>query len=163
MEQQTLTRYPLLFTFRDKVEGNEFLAVITVHGRALAIQEDDGWWIHGVQPGGLAAGGHTFLEAYGEFRRDFTAILFDIAEEAKDFWAFKAGVQAFFDETDEVDEWKAAVEAVRAGNVKADGIPLPGDGIRKCPADSPRYIEVENKHRFKPNDNQFDSQPAVAA
>lgn len=71
--------YPLLFTFRDKVSGNGFLANVVAHGRSLASQEKDGWWIYGVEPGDLAAGGTTFAKAQCEFRKAFTTILFDIA------------------------------------------------------------------------------------
>jgi hypothetical protein len=159
MTAQKETRYPLLFSFRDKVAGKGFLADITVHGRALAVEEDGCWWIRGVQPGGLADGGQTFLEAYAAFRDDFRAVLFDIAEEAKSFWAFKEEVDRFFAETDEEAEWHAAVQAVRDKVVRPEGLQVEGTGLRQEPAEKPRYIEVREVTRmqtFEPGQNQLD-------
>ena len=73
----TTKHYPILFTFIDKVSGNGFLAKVTVHGRALAADEGDGWWMYGVEPGDLAEGGASFAEAQAKFRMTFSAILFD--------------------------------------------------------------------------------------
>ncbi|MGH7264716.1 MAG: hypothetical protein ACREMB_07650 [Candidatus Rokuibacteriota bacterium] len=159
-----MRRY-LLFTFRDKVSGNDFLADVTAHGRALAVQDADEWWTYGVEPGGLAGGGTTILEAHGEFRKTFTAVLFQLAEEAKDFWAFKEAVQAFFKEIDpsEAEAWTAAVAEVRSGQVAAKDLPVTKDGIRELPADSARYVAVERKQHFRPADSQLDPQVAVAA
>lgn len=161
-----MTKYPLLVAFRDKVEGHGFLADVAAHGRALAIHEQngqEGWQIHGVQPGRLVGAGTTFLEAYVDFRKAFTGVLFDIADEAETFRIFTDRVRRFFDELDEVEEWQEAVRAVREGRVRSEGIPLPGDGIRKDKAESPRFVEVIRKHEFKPNDNELDPQPAIAA
>ena len=46
-----MTKYPLLFTFRDKIEGRDFVAEVVAHGRVLAVEEQEGWWLYGVQPG----------------------------------------------------------------------------------------------------------------
>src|SRR5262249_33114798 len=102
-----MSQYPLLFTFRQKVSGNGFLADVTAHGRALAEQDGDEWWLYGVQPGGIAGGGKTILEAHTEFRKTFTAVLFELAEEADSFWAFNDAVQRFFNEEDRqsATEW----------------------------------------------------------
>src|SRR5688572_12198622 len=92
---------PLLFTFRDNVSGNGFFARVATHGRALAVRESDGVWRYGVNPGGLAAGGKDESDAYLEFRREYTAILYDIATDAASFDDFRAEVQRFFVETAE--------------------------------------------------------------
>ncbi len=157
-----MNRYPLLFTFRDKVSGNGFLANVAVHGRGLAAEEGDGWWMYGVQPGDLAAGGTTFMEAQCEFRKTFTTILFDIAEEAKDFKTFRAEVSRFFKGINHPteEEWQAAVLEVRAGKITADAI---SEGLPTKPADSPRYVEVKLLHFFKPKDNILEPQMALAA
>ncbi len=43
--------YPVMFTVRDTVSGNGFLAGITLTGRALMTREADGkWWVYGVRP-----------------------------------------------------------------------------------------------------------------
>lgn len=157
-----MKHYPLLFTFRDKVSGKGFLASIAAHGRGLASQEEDGWWMYGVEPGDLAGGGTTFAEAQCEFRKAFTSILFDIAEDAKDFRTFRAEVNRFFrginHPTDE--EWQAAVLEVRAGKITADAI---CEGLPIKPAASPRSVEVKLLQVFKTKDNVLEPQMAIAA
>lgn len=150
--------YPLLFTFVDKVEGNGFLAGIKVHGRLLAVEEPGTWWMYGVNPGGLAACGETRVEAYTELRQALMQVLFDIATESKDFYAFRKAAKDFFDETNtpHLKEWEAAREQVRAGNITLDG-------IRTETAESPRRIEIDEKQTFAAKDNATDPHVAVAA
>ncbi len=161
-----MKHYPILFTFRDKVLGNGFLADVTVHGRALAAEEEDGWWMYGVQPGDIAAGGSTFAEAAAEFHKTYTAVLFDIAEDAKDHKVFKAEVDRFFKEINgpTEDEWATAVTEVRAGRITAEAV---SEGFPKQSADSPRFVDIRVLTAFKPKDNildpALDSQMAVAA
>jgi hypothetical protein len=157
-----MKHYPILFTFRDKVSGDGFLADVTVHGRALAAQEEDGWWMYGVEPGDLAAGGATFVEAGVEFRKTFTAILFDIAEEAKTSRSFKAEVNRFFRGVNRPteEEWQAALREVRAGRTVAEAIAY---GLPIQPAESPRFVEVRLLRSFKPQQNVQDPQMALAA
>ena len=52
-------RYPLMFTYRDVISGDGFLAGITLSGRALMIKENDEWWMYGVRPGAIAETGKT--------------------------------------------------------------------------------------------------------
>ena len=66
------------------------LAEVRVRGRVLAVTEQDGAWMYGVSPGDLAASGATIAEAHAAFRRAFTAVLFDIAEDASSFEDFAA-------------------------------------------------------------------------
>ncbi len=150
---------PLLFTFTDRVSGNGFLADIVAHGRALAVQEGEAeHWFYGVNPGGLAAVGTDESNAYLEFRKEYTLVLHEIAEDVKTFAEFKAEVDRFFSETNvpTEQEWKRAVEAVRAGRISAKGIP-------RLPAESPRFVEVTERIHFSVNDNTLDVRPAIAA
>lgn len=161
-----MTKYPMLFSFHDKVSGHGFLADVTAHGRALAVHEDDGsWWMYGIQPGAIAGGGNTLLEAYVDFRRTFTAVLFDSAAEAGTFWAFRDEVSRFFDETDpqSVSEWEAAVQDVRQGRITAKELAVSPTGMREERAESPRFIEIKCKQHFQPADNALDLPLAVAA
>ena len=154
-----MTQYPLLFTFLNKVEGNNYLAEIAVHGRALAEKEEGGWWIYGVHPGGLAASGPSLPEAYAEFRKAFLKVLFEEASEADNFYAFRAGARKFFDEISRptLAEWEAAREQVRAGKITIDG-------MRQETAESPRRIDIKEKQTFAAKDNAVDDpQAAVAA
>jgi len=150
--------YPLLFTFLDKVEGKEYLADVKVHGRLLAEQEDDVWWMYGVNPGGLAASGKTRAEAYMEFRTTLMKVLFDLATDAPDFYAFRADARRFFDEVDSetLDEWAVAREQVRKGEINLEG-------MRRETAETPRRIEISHKQTFHPEGNVIDPQVAVAA
>lgn len=157
-----MNQYPLLFTFQDKVSGEGFLAGVTVHGRGLAVEESDGWWMYGVQPGDLSAGGATFMEAQREFRKAFTAILFDIAEDAKDIKTFRAEVGRFFKGINRPteQEWQAAVLEVRAGKITAEAL---SKGLPMKPANSPRSVQVKLLRIFTPKDNVLEPQMAVAA
>ena len=158
----TTKHYPILFTFIDKVSGNGFLAKVTVHGRALAADEGDGWWMYGVEPGDLAEGGASFAEAQAKFRKTFRAILFDIAEGAKDLRSFRTEIGRFFRGINQPteEEWQAAVLEVRAGRITADSI---SDGLQMKPADSPRRVELRVLKSFMPKDNVLDPQMSVAA
>jgi|SRR5436305_3832803 len=120
-----MTRYPLLFGFRDLIAGNGFIAGVALNGRALLVDEEDGFWMYGVNPGALAAGGATAAEALAEFRKDYRLVLFDIATEAPSFEDFERGVSTFFNAVNEptAAEWEEAVAEVRSGRVDADWLP----------------------------------------
>jgi hypothetical protein len=137
-----MTKYPLLFQFKDKVHGRGFEAEVTIAGRVLAVEETDGWWMYGVAPGGLAESGSTAPEAHATFRKAFSEILLDIAASTTDFRAFEAEVGRFFSETNEPyqRDWDAAVEEVRAGRVTAEMKRLPAETERFC-----RVTKVEKK------------------
>lgn len=131
-----MTRYPLLFMFRDRLDVRGDLVEVTVRGRALAEQEPEGWWLYGVNPGDLAESGGTSTEAYAAFRKAFSEVLQDIAVSVKDLHAFKAEVHEFF--TPNVvrqAQWDSAVKDVKAGRVTAE--------LTRLPADSPRGVDVK--------------------
>ncbi len=158
-----MTHYPLLFTFRDKVSGNGFLADVLAHGQALALKEEpEGWWIESVTPGDFAAGGATFPEAHIEFRKAFTAVLFDIAEDAVNFEAFKTEVEEFFAGTNQPaqDEWKAAVTLVRSGKITAQDI---AESFPTRPAESPPAVEIRLLEVPKPHYNVLEPVMELAA
>lgn len=73
------------------------------------IEEQDGWWVYGVNPGGIAGGGETPEDACAEFRRMLHAALLDLAEESMDFEGFKSSVVEFVRQTNTVNEreWSA--------------------------------------------------------
>ena len=152
-----MKRYPLLFTFHDKVSGNGFLADVEARGKALMVDEGDGFWMYGVNPGGLAEGGESMPDAYWKFREDYRKVLYDIAHEAATFADFRREVEKVFNDTNNpvLQEWDEAVTDVRAGRVNA---PLP-----KQPAESERLIRVTQKLKQLPSDNIPDSPIMVAA
>jgi len=153
-----MSRYPIVFGLRDIIQGNGFLAGVAVEGRALLHEEEGGVWVEGVNPGGFVATGHSVAEALEEFRRSYTAILFDIAEDAESFESFQEQCQAFFDGSAEtpVREWEQAVEDVRAGRISADWL-----GRRS--AESPRGIVVARIDEPSVENNRVEEGAALAA
>lgn len=148
---------PLRFGFAERIIGRGFLAGVVVRGRALAEQEDEGWWIDGVNPGAIAEGGTTVRAAVADFRQRLKAVLIDYAEEAPDFDAFKGAVEAFFRGTDPDSEaeWAAAREAVRAGAVSLPELPKVTDS-------SPPSISVE-RLALAPESNLLDDESSSIA
>ena len=76
--------------------------------------------IYGVNPRGLAEGGESINDAYWNFRKDYTKVLDDIAEDARNFDEFRLEVIRFFEDTNlpTLKEWEAAVQDVRDGRVE---------------------------------------------
>jgi len=154
-----MSHYPIIFGLRDTIEGNGFVAVVAVEGRALLHDEDDGdVWIEGVNPGGFAATGNSVAEALEDFRRFYRAILFDIAEDAASFEVFEDQVEVFFDASTEALErdWQQAVQAMRTGRLSADWL-----GRRS--ADRPRGVTVAKVDEPSAENNQVEEGAALAA
>jgi hypothetical protein len=146
-----------MFTFRDAVSGNGFLAGITLSGRALMVREDDAWWMYGVRPGAIAETGQTPQETFMRFRNAYKTVLFDIAEESGDFEAFKKEVERFYYEPDDEEEhrWMEAFLDLRSGRVEPEA---PFSSLPKeSPETRPSQIAVEcltaDGTRFTPTDN----------
>jgi len=156
-----LTSLPFLFTYRDCVFGRGFWAEVVTHGRILAAKEDDAWWLYGVQPGDVAACGKTAQEAQAEFRKAFTSVLYDIANDADNFDDFSAHVKRFVLETNEpiAAAWLDAVHKVRESRLAEK------TECRVEAAESPVTVDVVMKkaHNFSPSDNILEPEPALAA
>lgn len=130
-----MTRYPLLFMYRDRLAVLDHLVEVTVRGRALAVHEDEGWWIYGVAPGGLAESGATDTEVQAAFRKSFSEILQDMAASVASLDDFRLEVRDFFTANDAREaEWWTAVEDVRANRVTSE--------LERLPADTERGVEV---------------------
>jgi len=143
-----MSKLPLLFTYRDLIEGNGFFAGVEVYGRGLLVEDEEECWMYGVNPGAVAGGGETRNEALSEFRTRYKSVLFDFAEDAGSFEAFRSEVEAFFHQMNEPfeQEWDEAVDAVRRGEVEADWLikePLDVSklGIRIVLVEEPRAKE----------------------
>lgn len=161
MTQPTVREHPIMITLRDTISGDGFLAGVTLSGRALMRQEDDGkWWMYGVRPAGIAESGITVEETFSRFRNRYKETLFDIAQESDDFDAFKAEVERFFYEGDEDEQlWEDALKAIRAGGIAP---PEPfSDLPREKPEFKPSQIAVERldraDKRFVASDNVTDT------
>lgn len=130
-------RYPLLFIFRDRLDVRGDLVEVTVKGRALAVQEAEGWWIYGVTPGDLAECGGTSTDAGAAFRKAFSEVLQDIASSVADISSFKVEVERFFTANEAREaEWRDAVQAVRKGDLNLNDLP-------REQAESPRGVDVQ--------------------
>ena len=95
--------WPLIFKYRGNVFGQGYIASVSAVSRVLGIQEEDGIWLSGVQPGGIAAGGQDLWEARAAFRKAFVGVLTDIASSVGDFSAFQTEVAQFLEE-----RWRSA-------------------------------------------------------
>ncbi len=109
---------PLLFSFRQVVVGDGFLAGVRMNGRAIldhpeAPGEEIG--ISGVAPVGISGGGADRGLAFAEFRNAWVSVLFDIASEASSFEQFQTDCTAFLESRVPhlSAEWDAALEVVR--------------------------------------------------
>ena len=157
--ETTPSRLPLLFSSRDTLFGPGVLIEVRVfNGRALYVEEPDGGWLYGVNPGGMAAGGSSLEDAHQAFRQVFSKVLVDLIMDTKSAQEYGAAVDQFVRETNEAyeAEWRTAVEAVRA-------LPTNTTGLPKAPADSPLSVEVVVRERSQVADNVAQSDAQLAA
>jgi predicted RNase H-like HicB family nuclease len=146
-----------MFTLKDTVSGNGFLAAVTLSGRALIVQEDGKWWVNGVRPGAITENGDTPEEAFLRFRNAYKNLLFDFAEEAVTFASFKEMAERFYQQPDpeEEDNWLAAFHALRSGEVTPEEpfSKLPKeDPAKRPPSMAVEKLDAENA-RYTPTDN----------
>src|ERR1700693_1648349 len=137
--------YPVMFTLRDTISGNGFLAGVTLTGRALMTNESDGkWWVYGVRPGAIAESGTTPEETFLRFRNAYKNLLFDFAEEAVNFDFFKRSVEQFYSQPDKEEEasWLGAFNALRSGKAIPDE-PFFAQLPKEDPEKRPTQITVE--------------------
>ncbi|MDE0230399.1 MAG: hypothetical protein OXJ62_16235 [Spirochaetaceae bacterium] len=112
--------WPLIFTYRGNVFGHRYIASVSAVSRVLGIQEGDGIWLSGVQPGGIAAGGADVWEACAAYRRAFVGVLADIASSVGDLRAFQSEAARLLAERDDVafEDWAAAVDGIRTSRLE---------------------------------------------
>ena len=160
--------HPLMFTFRDVITGDGFLAGITLSGRALMVMEDGEHWMYGVRPGAISETADSPQALLLRFRNRYKEVLFDIANECRTFELFKQEVERFFHEPDSEEErrWEDAVNKIRSENL------APPKELSHLPTESPetrpsqitveRLDGIANK-RFMPTDNVPDTYVAPMA
>ncbi|MGH9700222.1 MAG: hypothetical protein ACRD52_12295 [Candidatus Acidiferrales bacterium] len=152
-----------MFTLRDTVSGNGFLAGITLTGRALIVKEADGkWWVYGVRPGAIAENGSTPQEAFLRFRNTYKNVLFDMADGNGNFQMFRDKVERFYMQPDseEEDRWEQAFGAIRAGTFVPDD-EFFGTLPKEAPEARPTSLQVarldeQQAQRYKSTDNVAD-------
>jgi len=156
-----MPEYPVMFTVRDTVSGNQFLAGVTLTGRAVMCNEDGKWWVFGVRPSAIAESGTTPEEAFLRFRNKYRNVLFDFAEGYGTFEKFRESVEGFYHQPDQAEEtrWMKAYEALRSGEVKPEA-PFFADLPKEDPERRPTQISVERldkaNARYTPTDNVAD-------
>lgn len=162
--------YPIMFTLRDAVSGNGFLAGVTITGRALMTREaDEKWWVYGVRPGAIAENGSTPEEAFLRFRNRYKSVLFDIAETSLNYEAFREAVDGFYfqDDAEEEARWQAAFAVIRSGEFVPED-EFFGKLPKERPETRPTQIQVAHldaqARRYTPTDNVPDyfALPAAA-
>ncbi|MCA8979234.1 MAG: hypothetical protein H6831_12685 [Planctomycetes bacterium] len=160
--QDPLTSLPLLFSFRQLVAGDGFLAGVRMNGRALLeierVDDREEAWISGVAPVGIAGGGNDRGVAYVEFRKSWTEVLFDLAAEANSIDDFRAKCEVFLGSTEDrmTELWRGAVEVVRSGRYEDPALET-GDADRQV-----RFEVVDLSH-LGTGGNEVDSSPVLAA
>lgn len=157
----TVAAIPLLLNFREVLFGTGIVVEVhAVNGRALCVQEPDGYWIYGVNPGGMAAVGDDPVSARREFRHTFSGVLREIAAEATSFDEFVVLIRSFFEDTNKGYEqaWRDAVDVVRKRELEVPG-------LKKSSADARLEVTVNVKalSEIQPADNEADLQLDVAA
>jgi hypothetical protein len=165
---EAIPLHPLVFTLQNAIEGCGFLAGITTYGKAVMEQDENAqWWMYGVCPGAIAAGGKTTNEAFLNFRNRYKDVLFDLAEECGSFLAFRNATEAFFkaEDPEESARWETALEVVRRSG---SALPEPFTELpRKKAEDFPVGIQIErleNKKgsQLRPANNIQDSMSQAA-
>ncbi len=114
--------YPIVFTLAHDLKFENGVARVGTKGRALMVFEEEEWWCHGVEPGGITASGADPMSAFVSFREAFGAVLAEIATEAKSLPALEATIEKFVLETDatEAGRWDQARAEIRAGKDVAE-------------------------------------------
>ncbi|MGD1210937.1 MAG: hypothetical protein ABR973_06220 [Candidatus Acidiferrales bacterium] len=145
-----MPNYPVMFKIREVINGEGYLAGVTLTGRGLFVKEDDdNWWLYGVRPGAIADFGTTPQEAFGKLQERYRNLLFDIAEEASTFEKFKSEVEKFYEQpnAEEEERWSEALHAIRSGQAE---IKAPFDSIEKARPDNwPTGISIVPLHQVK--------------
>jgi len=119
MAQVQLPTLPLLFSFKQVVVGNGFVAGVKMDGHALLETEQvdnrEESWITGIAPVGIVGGAGDRGLAFVEFRKAWIEVVFDIAAKASCFDDFRTSCEEFLaSEQDSLTAlWKEAVAVVR--------------------------------------------------
>lgn len=133
-----MTRYPIVFTYRELIVGNGFVATVETTGRCLMEDfGDNDVWVTGVHPSGFSAGADNQQSASEAFQREHRVALLDMAHDAPDFGSFQTMVHDFHAQRSEIGEmeWWEAVRQVRAGTITSDW-------LQKVSADTEPTLKV---------------------
>ena len=110
--------YPLILTMVHDLKFDDGAVRVATKARALMVFEEEQWWCHGVEPGGMTAPGDTPVAAFVSFKSEFGGILSDMAASADSFESLRTLVTDFVRKTDgaELLRWESARNAIRSGS-----------------------------------------------
>ena len=150
---------PLVFTFREYVQGNGFLAFVVMEGKALLEVEEGEYWLTGINPAGFAGGGLTRSEALTDFRRTWEAVLYDLSAESASFDDFHNACHEFLatEVAHLTADWEAALDFVREYGHEEPGLKtvrLDEHSVQFC------VLEIDPK-KVQPTGNVVEELPAV--
>lgn len=93
-----MAEYALFFESGGPVLGEGYIVSIRVHGRALAIRDEESgeFQLSGVNPGSLLGFGRTLNGAYQEFVESLRCVLVDSASVAPSPEDFRREARDFF-------------------------------------------------------------------
>ena len=153
-----MTTYPLLFKFFHRVHVGQIRAGVGVQGRGLLYDDKGGWWLTGVDAGGITADGTNPVEALGGFRITFGQVIDELATQASSFEQFKVEVLKFFGDVNNLVErdWTE-----RRAEIRANGLPqlTPVMNMRQVTEDfEPVVAVIENA----PSEGVIDSVEVAA-
>lgn len=157
-----LKQIPLVFTFSQVVNGNNFSASVKMQGRALLESEThDGreeTWVTGIAPVGIAGGGLDRNTAFHDFKKAWIEVLFDLAIDAKNLSEFRSACAKFLSskQASLTELWEAAVVEVRR-------IQFRDNALRTESADQAVTFSVEDLAGQGLRANQVEAGLGVAA
>jgi hypothetical protein len=146
--------YPVVFGLKKHVNGNGFLAEVTLNCTAIFEFDEDEkeWWALGVQP-------------YLNLKVALVKVLFDSAQLTDSYDAFEADVKQIMGacHAEELKRWEEAREAIKKGAaVEAGFEDLPRVEKPILPSVEVGRVDNQVKVTFVPSDNLVDNLAAAA-
>jgi hypothetical protein len=111
--------YPVIFTLTNEIVARTYSARVVIEGRALMTFEDDEWWCHGAEPGGISAKHKAPMLAFVAFKMTLTQTLSELSQTSNSFEAFTSAVEDFVNDQNgpELERWEAARSEIRKAEV----------------------------------------------
>ena len=143
---------PLYFRFSHTVHKSSFRAAVTASGRCLRYQDDDGWWITGVECGGITADDADPIGANRAFSLAFRETLDMLATESESLTSFRDAVTKFFQDINEgaQEDWLLSRRSVQTVSLP-DLSPVAN--LPKVTDELPLTVQVEPVQTTAPIEN----------
>jgi len=144
--------YPLVFRLTHEIRCPKFSARVVSVGNALMVFEDDEWWCHGVNPGGLTECGEKPALAWAGFKEALGGIFEDLACDSNSVDAFRRAAHAFVLDANktQAERWEKARQAIRAGSGTVEAF---FDALTRNADEVKPSVTVELLERIVPEDS----------